>query len=283
MATIVEHGHDISGTPVTRPTATNVEPGQRFYDIRSRQYFVSDGTNWIGQGAEGFSDRVILDWRAGQRGKPGLNADVLSTTEAVREIADPDFEILGTNATSSLCTYNAEGGLTLTTAGADGDGEFLVPHLDANQSPWTQFTWGTDKETAWSCSFETGADITNIIVWAGLKLTNTDVVVTDADQVFVRFEDDVAAGIFQVISSIGGTDTTTASTITVAVSTTYKIVISIDSARLARVYINGALIYTTTALTTAVDFIPYICVEADGAAEAKALTIYGQSISRDVG
>tara|TARA_B100000749_G_C18450038_1_gene475922 strand:+ start:331 stop:1065 length:735 start_codon:yes stop_codon:yes gene_type:complete len=243
---------------------------------------VSDGTQWLG-GAESAGDRVQLDWVAGARGKPGINADILSATEAVRMIADPDFEILGTNGTSALCTYNAEGGLDLTTAGADGDGMFLAPHLDANQSPWTQFTWGTDKETAWSCTIKTGANITNAIIWAGLKLTNTNVVATDNNQVFVRYEDDVASGIFQVISSIGGTDTTTASAVTVAVSTKYKIVISIDSSRLATIYIDGALVVTTTALTDTTDLIPYICVEADGASAAKALTVYGQSISRNAG
>ena len=279
---IVENGHDVSGTPVTRPSAANVEAGQRFFNTPSRASQVSDGANWIG-GAESFADRVVLEWRAGQRGKPGLNADILSTTEAVREIADPDFEILGTNATSALCTYAAEGGLTLTTAGADGDGMILLPHLDANQSPWAQWTWGTDQETCWECVVKTGAAITNSIIWAGLKLTNTDVVATDANQVFFRYENAINAGEWQAVYSIADTDVSGDSNIAVAVSTQYKLQIAIDSSRIATMYINGTLVATSTALTTAVDFIPYIAVEADGAAEAKALTIYGQRISRNAG
>lgn len=224
--------------------------------------------------------RLELLWEAGQRGKPGINGDILSTTEATREIADPWFEVLGTNMTSALCTYNAEGGLTLTTAGADADQAILAPHLDANQGPWTAFTWGTDRETQWECFFETGSNITNAIIWAGLKLTNTAVVATDADQVFVRYEDDVNSGKFQVIDSIGGTDTTTDSGLTVAVSTGYHIMIAIDENRVARVYINGQLYRTTSALTDAVNLIPYIAVEADGAAAAKAITVHAQRISR---
>lgn len=224
--------------------------------------------------------RMDLLWLAGQRGKPGLNADILSTTEATREIADPYFEVLGTNMTSALCTFNAEGGVTLTTAGADADQAILAPHLDANQSAWTSHTWGTDRETYWECLFDTGANITNAIIWAGLKLTNTAVAATDADQVFVRYEDDVNSGKFQVIDSIGGTDVTTDSGITAVLSTQYSVVIKINSDRKAEVYINGTLVRETAALTDAIDLIPYVAVEADGAAAAKAITVHGEYISR---
>src|SRR3990167_1334837 len=46
------------------------------------------------------SPRYELKWVAGARGKPGINADINSATESVREIADPDFEILGVNGRS---------------------------------------------------------------------------------------------------------------------------------------------------------------------------------------
>ena len=231
----------------------------------------------------GLGNRVHLYWQAGSRGKPGINGDILSATEATREIADPWFEVLGTNATSALCTYNAEGGITLTTAGADADQEILAPHLDANQGPWTAFTWGTDRKVEWSAHIVAGANITNAIIWAGLKLTNTAVTATDADQVFFRYEDDVNDGEWQCVSSIGGTDTAYDSGKAVAVSTEYHLKITIDEARLARFYINDVLMTTTTALTDAIDLIPYIGVEADGAAAAKAITVYSQEISRELG
>ena len=56
--------------------------------------------------------------------------------------------------------------------------------------------------------------------------------------------------------------------------------VSIDSCRIARFYLNGALVATSTALTNATDFIPYIGIAADGAGAAKHMYIYGQAIGR---
>lgn len=235
------------------------------------------------QGVNSLPRRFELKWVAGQRGKPSINADINSATEATREIADPDFEVLGTNGTSDDVTFYAEGGIKLETDGADGDEVIVLPHLDANQSAWAQVTWGTDKETIWECDIAVGSNITNTIIWAGLKLTNTEVTATDADQAFFRYEDDVNGGKWQYIYSIGGTDTPTDSGITVAVSTRYHLKVIIDSARLARFYLNEVLLGTSTALTDATDFIPYIGVAADGAGAAKHMYIYGQAISRTIG
>ena len=59
--------------------------------------------------------------------------------------------------------------------------------------------------------------------------------------------------------------------------------IEIAADRTAKFYLNGVLIYTTTALTNATDFIPYIGVEVQGggAAGAKAISVRGQTISRN--
>lgn len=241
------------------------------------------GTTWtpVEVAAAGVG-RVGLKWTAGARGKPGLNADI-NTALATSVITDPDFEILGTNASSDDVTFNAEGGITFTTDGADGDEVILLPHLDANQSAWTQWTWGTDKSVIWTCRIATGASIDNCIIWAGLKLTNTEVTATDDDQVFFRYENGVNDGEFQAVSSIGGTDDAHDTGVAVAVTTSYVLQIVINSSRVAKFYINGTLVETSAALTDAVDLIPYIGVAADGAAEAKTLSVYAQSISRTAG
>jgi hypothetical protein len=233
------------------------------------------------RGFNSLSDRFELKWVAGQRGKPGINADIQNATESVRMIADPDFEVLGTNGTSALSTYNVEGGITFTTDTGANDQMILVPHLDGNQSAWGTVTWGTDKETVWECLIETSGDIVDCVIWAGLKLTNTSVVATDADQVFFRFADGDDE-FWHTVSSIGNSDTDTASTVTVAVSTKYHLKIVIDSARLASFYINGVLIRTTAALTTTTDLIPYIGVQST-TTDAVAINIYGQAISRIAG
>lgn len=242
-----------------------------------------ENNNGVYLNAPGLDYRFTLKWVAGQRGKPGINADIQNAAESTRMVTDPDFEILGTNASSDDVTFYAEGGIAMQTDGADGDEVILLPHLDANQSAWTQVTWGSDQQTRWECDITTHSDITNCIIWAGLKLTNTEVTTDDADQAFFRYENGVNSGKWQAISSIGGTDDAADSGVTVAASTRYHLVIKISATRTAAFYINGALVETSAALTTAKDFIPYIGVAADGAAEAKTLYVHGQEISRNMG
>lgn len=237
------------------------------------------------------SNRFELVWVAGQRGKPALNGDIAldensnAAAHLASNIADPDFELLGTNAVSGSSAFYAEGGIALVTAGAADDQVILLPHLDTNQTAWTGVTWGTDKQTEWECDLTTGANITNVIIWAGLKLTNTPTVATDNDSVFFRYEDDVNSGKWQTNYSIGGNATTAdAGVAAVAINTRYHLKITIDSSRIARMYVNGTLAATSTALTDATDLIPYIGIENDGGAgAAKTLRVHGQAISRVIG
>lgn len=230
----------------------------------------------------GLSARHTLTWIAGARGKPGINADIASATDATRAVTDPYFEILGTNASSGDVTVGAEGGIVVQTDGADGDEIILVPHLDTSQGGWGVVNWGTDNEVVWECLIQTGSDITNCIIWAGLKLTNTEVTATDDDQAFFRYEDGVNTGAWEAVSSVGGTDSEDDSGVTVVASTVYHLVIRISATRIATFYVNGVLVATSDALTDATDLIPYIGIAADGAAEAKDMTIYSQQISRAI-
>jgi hypothetical protein len=220
-------------------------------------------------------EKYTLTWMAGQGRLPQLNASIAN------EVADHDFEILGTNASDDDVTFYAEGGITLTTDGADGDEVIVLPHLDANQTAWTQVTWGTDQETRWECRLRTGANITNCIIWVGLKLTNTEVTITDDDQAFFRYEDDVNSGKWQAISSIGGADDAHDSGVAVAVDTEYRLTLAIQSDRTVLFYIDGSLVETSAPLTDAIDLIPYIGVAADGAAAGKSIHVRGQTIRRN--
>lgn len=235
-------------------------------------------------GVRSLSTRYELLWIAGQRGKPALNAVIQAAGEATRMIADPDFEILGTNASTDDVTFYGECGLAMETDGADGDEVILLPHLDANESAWEQVTWGTDKETEWECFIESGAAVTNFIIWAGLKLTNTEVKATDADQVFFRVEDGVNSGKWEAVSSIGGVDTEKDTGIAaVTADTKYHLKIAIDADRVARFYIDGTLVQTTAALTDTTDLKPYIGIANDGTGAAKTVRVFGQAISRVCG
>ena len=69
-----------------------------------------------------------------------------------RAIANRNFEVLGTNMTTALCTFNAtSAGIVLTTATADEDQAILAPHLDTDQSAWQVTKWGTENQVDWEC------------------------------------------------------------------------------------------------------------------------------------
>ena len=204
---------------------------------------------------------------------------------ALHVLANKNFEVLGTNMTSALSTRNATAAcITLTTAGADQDQAIVLPHLDSNQTAWTGTKWGTENQTVWECSINTNA-IDNQKLWAGLKLTNDQLVATDANQAFFKFQTDATNSEaftdftkWHFVHSIGGTDYISQLPITVAANTIYHFKIEIDSDRKLSIFVDGqqynitstsgstggtAVTTGTTksaALTDDIDFIPYICM-----------------------
>ena len=221
-----------------------------------------------------------------------------------RAIASRNFEVLGTNMTTALCTFNTtSAGIVLTTATADEDQAILAPHLDTNQSAWQVTKWGTENQVDWECSINPNA-IDNQKLWAGLKLTNDQLVATDDDQAYFKFQTDATNSEaftdftkLHFVHSIGGTDFISQLPITVAANTIYHLRIQINSARQAAIFVNGIQYNVTStsgstggtavttgttrtgALTDDVDLIPYIGIEA-GAAAAEAVDVHYQGISR---
>ena len=250
--------------------------------------------------------------------KPGLNAVAIidpdadsASALAAYVIANKDFETLGTNMTTALTTFSAtHGGILMTTAGADQDQAILLPHLDTNQTAWSGTKWGTENSVEWECSISLPA-IDNQKVWAGLKLTNDQLVATDNNQIFFKFQTDATNSeafsdysYWHLVHSIGGTDYISQIPVTVAADTPYHLKIAIDSDRKATCFINGVQYNITStsgstggtavtavqpgvaaaktaALTNDTDLIPYIGIEA-GAAAAEAINVHYQSISRNV-
>lgn len=219
-----------------------------------------------------FGDRIVLEKTFTKR--PALNAvrafDMTGNDAAdlavlvAADIADSDFEVLGTNMTTALCTFDAEGWLKLTTAGANNDQAILCPHLDTNMTAWSAFTWGTDQETEVVFRLRTGSAVTAQKIVVGLKLTNALDLSTDANSVHFKYDTGGAVSTtkWTTISSIANTDVETDSGIAVAADTTYILRILIDANRIARFYINGEKVYESTALTDAIDLIPYAGIQA---------------------
>ena len=214
---------------------------------------------------------------------PQLNAsiDQVYTTEAARN-CNTNFEILGTGASDDDVTFSATvAGLQLQTDTGSADQVIVLPHLDTKYSAWTGIKWGTENQVEWECIIRTDASITAVTIWAGLKLTNTSVVATDANQVMFRFDGGVAN--WEAVTSIANTDTETdtGAANVVAINTVYKLKITINSSRIAKFYINNVLVHTTAALTNDIDFIPYVGIQTTTTA-AKTIQLVKQRISRIV-
>ena len=250
--------------------------------------------------------------------KPGLNAvsiidpDADSASDlAAFVIANRDFETLGTNYTTALTTFAAhQAGILMTTATADQDQGILLPHLDTNQTAWSGTKWGTENQVQWECSIQ-AAQTDNEKIWAGLKLTNDQLIATDDNQIFFKYATDAGNGEaldtfanWHVIHSIGGTDYISRLPIAFAADTPYHLKIVIDSDRKATVFVNGiqynltstsgstggtavtavqpgTAVVKSAALTNDVNLIPYIGIE-NGDAAAAVLNVHYTAISRHV-
>jgi len=243
--------------------------------------------------------------------KPALNAalDSGGTTTTAAElttfaIANKDFETLGTNYTTALTTFaSTSAGILMTTATADEDQALLLPHLDTNQTAWSGTKWGTENQVEWECSLQI-AQTDNEKVWCGLKLTNDQLIATDANQAFFKFatDDDNGESLdsttkWHFVHSIADTDYISVLPITVAANTPYHFRIKFDSDRKMEIFVNGVQYDITTtsgstggtavvegtaksaAMTNDVNLIPYIGLE-NGDAAAAVLNVHYTAISR---
>ncbi len=197
---------------------------------------------------------------------PAVNASIGVATNL-------DFELLGTNIATATIAFADGGGFKMTTAGADGDSCILLPHLDTSQTSWTASKWNTSDRCTFDAIIKTGSSVANAVIWAGFKLTNTNVVATDDNQVFLRM---AAGGVLTAYWSNNGTDYSAATGLTLEADKEYHIEISIDVDRLPRFYVDDAKVAqagSAQALKANVDLIPYIGVTASGEAAAKSLTV----------
>jgi len=212
------------------------------------------------------AERVVLEEHFAQL--PQANADIAVTTNL-------NFEVLGTGGSSDDVTFGSTvGGILLTTDSSASQQVIIAPHLDSNQTAWTTTKWGTENQVIWEAVIRTGASVADIVIWAGLKLTNTSVVATDDDQAFFRFDTNVAN--WEATYSIAGTDTESDTGVAVAANTNYYFRIEIDADRKAHFYIDDKEVAISTALTNDKDLIPYIGVEGN----AKTLYVVKEKISR---
>ena len=217
------------------------------------------------------------------------------------------LEIEGTNAINTNVTYHTTNtGIQIQTAGADQDQVIIIPHSDTAQTAWNNTKWYPNKQTEWECSLTTGSSIADVKIWAGLKETSDQLLATDDDQAYFKFQTDgdnseafTTFANLHFVYSVGGTDYISDLGIAVAADTTYHLRIVIDSDYKATIFVNqtqysltstaGSTGGTTTgagttkslALTPTADLKPYIGIEA-GADAQKDISVHFQKISRVV-
>ena len=166
-----------------------------------------------------------------------------TTIRLAEQKANKDFELISTNTSAAL---SANGGITMTTGTTTNNSGIILPHLLTGLSAWTSCTWSTSKELEWDCAFKTDSNIGNICIWAGLKISNTPAIATDANQAYFIFStnDDLVTlsdnTHLHFVYKAGGTNYITDLGLEIATSTLYRLKIKIDSAKKLSIFVNEA-------------------------------------------
>ena len=208
-----------------------------------------------------------------------------------------NFSIEGTNATNSSATYESgKPGISLVTGTALGDSVIILPPSNNLQSPWNNINWGTENELEWECALSIAN--TSSPVWAGLKLTNSRLASTDANQIFFKTETTLNPILWNVIVTINSTTYTSQIPGILVNDKIYKLRITIDKSRFSKIYINDIQYNVNDDSTLAtevtpgpipskqllddIDLIPFIGIENDSSlgSDQRKLNVYYQKISR---
>jgi len=216
--------------------------------------------------------------------RPQLNAAFLGSSGSI----NANFEVEGTNMTSDLATFSTAGGVTLTTAGADGDVANLQVHQDSNVSALNSLAWDPAKKLRFATTLSFGSISFMDAILVGFKLTSGSDPATDDDQaMFYVANGTTASGSIQCVYSIAGTDVYAGSATNArmqagfAVNTNYDLLIEVDASRVPRFYLDGDLVATGTAMTAAAALKPFIKIES-GTAEARDVKVRYLALSRDI-
>jgi hypothetical protein len=224
------------------------------------------------------------------------------------KLANRDFEVMGTNMTTELCIFNtSDPGIVIQTNTVHQDQAIIAPHLEPNQSSWTSTKWNPEKQLEWECAIHLPS-ITGIKIWAGLKQTFDQLLTEDDHQLFFKFQtDSVNSEVFKdftklhFIHSISGVHYVSELPITIDVDTVYNLRITIDSNKLARIFVNGIQYnithdigsspYGSTVINgdipstelSGLNLIPYIGIEnGNSLGTSKLLNVYYQKMSRSL-
>lgn len=169
-------------------------------------------------------------------------------------VANPNWELLGTNASNALQVLSVDGGFAMLTNTADNDQAIICPRSAINSihsSSWARTTFEPQHESRFQLIFELSS-VADIIVQMGLSAYTLGTgpaldVGTEADQAKFQFstEGAVSTTTWTAIESIDGTDTETELDIDAAAAAeTINLEIRFSSTSIPRFYVNGVKVHT---------------------------------------
>ena len=199
------------------------------------------------------------------------NVDISSMTFTIQVTVDPHIDandhwaLDGTNVDETKVSYaGSQPGLRVFTPGGDNDQVILHPKIGnqgnntdlINTSPWRNVNFYSEYQTELNVAISTDSNITNVAIWAGMKLTTTGSYATDNDQAYFLYatDDDLGAlttnGNLHFVYSIGGTDYITDLGVTVTADTVYRLKLAFDENRKISVFVNDIQYGLTSTPTT---------------------------------
>jgi len=205
-----------------------------------------------------------------------FKGDQLIQTGALAAGEDPAWEVvLGADGDVNLDVTNG-GALRLDTAAVDGDQVVLEARQGTSIFGDAAF-WDTDLETGFVATVRLDTDansLHNVRIFMGLKITNTDVLITDDDQAIWHMEADAltAPQPWSTVTSDNDQDVTRLYSNAVA-STVVGLGVLLDRSRRPHYFFNGNHVGTGAALRSLTTLRPFIGVAARGAGEQKILDI----------
>lgn len=238
-------------------------------------------------------------------GKPSLAAQVdpdpgsawTQTILRAYTAASRTWLLSGTNATSALCTLNAKGGITLTTAGASNDQMICAPLVinSVDMSPMGRIDWSPEYQPNFKAILTLGSSIADQRIIVGCKLTSvhedhdSGATITDANYALFVYDTTHSSnsGYWHACVGVAGSDYnstadgTRARRALVRAGDRVVLEIKVDNNRVPHFYIDGNLVYSGPEMETALSLIPVVGIQAL-AASAKELSILTVELSQNV-
>lgn len=192
-------------------------------------------------------DRVVIDETFTQ--KPAVPADYAAQY-------NPLFTYSGYSGHTGQVTHTADG-LKIQPSGFSSSFGCVQPYSGGALALSGYLAAG--KQPSYYIKYKTGSSVASHIIHAGLKVTQTDVVATDDDQVFFRFADGFNDNKVVLHISNAGTDYAYLTDTVLVADTVYEFEIDIDENGKVRAYINGNSVksYPLTGPATNAALYPY--------------------------